>query len=228
MVIVICIIVLIFIIWAWTSDKADQKEQDNSSGKSRMDQVDENLEYLRKKVEAEKNGTPSRSAATNISIIDPAAKKALIDEAVEVINDMLEVGFIAHCFSDLDYEGHISPIACTISYEPKYNLSGFSIHMRNISDLRTCRNNRPRIDSNPAWAEELRKLDRFIQKYSFCYNPSMNEYNYKTHNNIPVKPSKKQGTTVAVSTAELMREVAARCPKADLQNGLLHTSDVAY
>lgn len=183
--------------------------------------------YLALRISVRRDNSVS-SSNDDFSTDSDASAVALIDEAVEVINDMLEVGLIAHIFSEIENEGFIIVTPGTISYEQKYNLSGFYIQMHSISDLRSCRHRYPLYDQKPEWAEEMRKLDRFIQKYSYCYDPVEKAYVYKTRKNIPIKPSRKKNVTnVAVSKETLLQEVAARCPLADMSGTPIHNKKIA-
>lgn len=155
------------------------------------------------------------------------AVDALIDEAVEVINDMLEVGLAAHQVSEIDYEGFIIFNPTIISFVPR--TVGIHIVMNSISDLRGCRHSAPAYTRRPEWADEMDKLDRFIEKYSYCYDSQRNQYVYETKNNIPVPYSMKEiPAAQIVDRARLSHEIERRCPLADFSNGHLHTKNVAH
>lgn len=92
--------------------------------------------------------------------------------------------------SEIDYEGFIIYNPTTISFVPR--TVGIQIVMHNISDPGSCRHRYPVYDQRLGWADTMDKLDRFIEKYSYCYNQQRKAYIYETRKNIPVPYSKKK------------------------------------
>lgn len=154
---------------------------------------------------------------------DPAIK-ALIDEAVRVINDMLEVGSGASIFSELDYEGFIIAVPdFRRSFTKKVSDYGFCINMHNVSNLRDCRNRYPNVRYNPAYSNLIIRYDSFSEKYNYCYSPSKEGYIYNTRNTVRLRVSDRDKLN-----AFLHEEVALRCRLADMSGAGIHTKDVAH
>lgn len=179
--------------------------------------MDERLDNLTKSMGSSEGKPDENSPAVD----------ALIDEAVEVINDMLEVGFAARIKSEADYEGFIIYFPTIISFVPR--TVGIYIKMVSVSDLRSCRYRHSAYDHIPEYKEEMDKLDRFIEKYSYCYNPQEKAYIYETRKNIPVPYSKKNVPAgKIVNIARLRSEIEQRCPLADFSGVGLHTKNVPH
>ncbi len=148
---------------------------------------------------------------SEVSMDDPAVA-ALIDEAIMVINDMLEVGRPALMYSERDYEGLIIAVAdARPPFKGNYIDYGFHIRMHNISDLSLCRSS---LGST---------VDSFIRRYSHCYSSSDRGYVYKTNLTVRIHNDNRG----ALRTL-LYKQVELRCPLADFSNGHLHTKGVAY
>lgn len=164
------------------------------------------------------------------SIVHSPAVDALIDEAVEVVNDMLEIGYIVHILSPEEYNGLIHTMPNTVSFVPR--LAGYTIVMGTV-DLRSCRHRNPVYDQKPEWADRMAKLDRFIKKYSYCYNSQRHAYVYNTRKGIPV-PSSLQEIPAGkiVDNERFLCEVKSRCPLADIPNspsmrGAFYTKNIS-
>lgn len=167
--------------------------------------------------------TKQESAVSNVSMSDPAVK-TLIDEAVAVVNDMLEVGHAAQIYSGSDYEGVIYAHAYT---RPPYSgraAYGIQIIMADVKNLEDCVDRYPKMWSNPDNLEMNANLAYFMNKYSRYHDPNENRYVYRTTHTAPLKYTDK---TSEVLKSLLFDQVEKRCPLANIRNGVVYTKNVA-
>ena len=146
----------------------------------------------------------------------------LVEEALAVVNDFLNIGSDASILTDssTDFRGHI--IFVTDARPPfsgKTTNYGFHIQLCDLSDLTIGARKYPKVlENNPNLAENYYA---FISKYQNCYDASERGYVYRTQRTVPLlKGQEKQ------LHAKLGQQIAARCPLADFSGGLLYTKNV--
>ena len=170
------------------------------------------------------NHEPSATSISDSIDLTPSQVAALIEEAVYVINDMLEVGGAANIFSVIDYEGFI----CVVPDErPPFNgktiCYGFGIHMMSISELSACKDRYPRMRTNPENYQMIANLDRFAEKYKAYYDYAEERYVYFTKRTVQINRDNRMNLEKL-----LYEEVKNRCPLADFEGIPIHTKGVAH
>lgn len=200
----ICWGVLLFLAKLTAPANSDQESQS----------IEESSDNLAKSMGSSegKQNLSNGTADVNSSAVD-----ALIDEVVEVVNDMLEVGMVASIISysdHTDYRGCIQVLPFTVSFAPQ--LVGYKVVMHSVSDLESRRYG-CHIYGIPDQEEKMDQLDEFIQKYSDCYNAKDKQYEYTTRKNILVPNSCKQiPQGKIVDYDRLLCEIKSRCPLAEV------------
>lgn len=216
-----CVLMLTLMFLAILTAPADSDQESKS--------IEESLDNLAKSMGSSEG---KQNLSNGTADVNSPAVDALIDEVVEVVNDMLEVGWMARIFSEIDYNGLIiaTPKYAQMSYNNKSSsTAGIIIDMPFVSDLRNCRHRYPAYDQKPELEEQRDKLDRFIAKYSYCYDSQRNKYVYKTQNRISVPYSKKEiPIEQIISCARLRSEIEQRCPLADFSDNLSKGGTVAF
>lgn len=147
---------------------------------------------------------------------------AVIEEALEVVNDFLNAGEVAVIFSDssTDFRGHILYVPTAIPpFSGKVINYGFCIELCNVSDLTIGAKKYPKmLTNNPEFAE---KYYNFINKYQLCFDSSKNSYVYRTSRSVPLTKGQKDQLYV-----KLGQQITKRCELADFSGGLLYTKNV--
>lgn len=167
-------------------------------------------------------GSFKRKQNNNVDNSAQFNENLVIEEAVTVINDFLNVGSTAHILSCTDeyFTGHIcfnpdmrsSPVGTRNAY-------GFCIYLCSVSDLSAKAQKYPKLlINNPDHAE---KYHSFISKYRDCYDPNSKRYVYRTKNTVLLDQTQKDQMR-----AKLAQQVAARCPLADFEGESLYTKNV--
>lgn len=167
--------------------------------------------YKNKKTE---NSTSSASFEVNA--------EPVIREALEVINDFLNVGTVAQIFhGDTDFRGFIN---FSRDARPPFTGNrinyGFVIILEDVDDMSISAAKYPKmLINNPDLAREYYA---FMSKYQNCFDPSEKAYVYRTTNTVPLL--KGQDTQLT----QLLRDrIAKECPLADFSGSLLYTKNVA-
>ncbi len=168
--------------------------------------ADEEREQARKQAREQDR---EQARITPLTLSDPTCK-ALVDEVVAVMNDMLEIGYEAHVYSS-EYSGMISVL-------PRYcQAAGSSIaaykvqiSMLSVGDLRDGINTYPKRYYS---SENSEKLDRFVSRYGSCHNRNDNAYVYQTKATI-ILPKDNQQKQDAL-TLLLHEQILQRCPLAE-------------
>lgn len=169
-----------------------------------------------------RRSSKEQTSPSAIDMSDPAVS-ALINEAVEVVNDMLEVGTAVTLYGSGKYNGHIYPLIASRPPYGRYTNYGIVIHMFDVDDLHQCKEKYPRMRNNPNLHDLNTNLDRFIYKYSRNYNSAEERYVYETKSTVQLKGDKNKQAL----TALLWSEIKSRCPLADTDSGRLYTKNVA-
>lgn len=186
-------------------------------------------------VTVEKQNTPQQklveenepSVISETKLAPEVAK--VVYEAVNVINDMLEVGLAASIFSDLDYEGFIIAVAdARPPFGRKHTDYGLFIKMCSVSDLATCLHKYPRMRKNPQNWEMIYGLKRFAEKYSDCYDPAEEAYIYCTKNTVAIPKKTWRNRETVDLRGILFDEVRKQCPLADFEGTPIHTKNVYH
>lgn len=147
---------------------------------------------------------------------------AVIEEALEVVNDFLNAGKVALLLSDssTDFRGCI--MLCAKELPPFYGKTrkyGFYIELCNVSDLTIGAKKYPKmLTKNPEFAE---KYYSFISKYEDCFDPSKKAYVYETKRYVTLMEG--QGNQLY---KKLSQQISQRCELADFSNGLLYTKNI--
>lgn len=151
---------------------------------------------------------------------------ATINEAVAIINDMLEVGLGASIFSEIDYEGFIIAVpSARPPFKGRNTNYGFHIRMVSVDNLKLCANRYPAMRKNPANFEMIQKLDSFAEKYDQYYSENEKAYICETRNVAPVRTGSGEQDRLCVW---LFEEVEKKCPLADFRGTPIHTKNVAH
>lgn len=178
------------------------------------------------------DGGLMKCSAEDELLMKNSAIAEVIDEAVEVINNMLEAGSGASVFSEIDYDGFIiTALKAVPPYGGRYRNYSVLIQMVNVSDLWACKDRFPNMRTNPANADMIKKMDFFIQEYSQYYYPAEKKYIYQTKHTLPIRNYFFESKIKAEEkqlTALLHREIKRRCPLADYGGAGIHTKGVAY
>lgn len=151
--------------------------------------------------------------------------KRLIDEAVYVINCMLESGLAASLYSDGFYEGFILTLPETRNgFVGNTNVGnyGFEITMHQTPDLKECRDKYRRRFSSAHWSEINSQLDIFLRIFENYYVVSSEQYIYKTKNTASLLHNDRMRLK-----AYLYEQIELRCPLADFSGTPIHTKNVA-
>lgn len=140
----------------------------------------------------------------------------LLNEALEVVNDFLNIGSSIQLFSS-DFRGNIS-CAC-ISMQ---NSLAFKIVLCDTPNLRKMIIQYPKMMENNH--EVAEKCYAFLAKYENCFEPLEEGYVYKTRYTVP--ENKKQDIRVEL-TNRLNILIAQSCPLAEFAcGGMLFTKGV--
>jgi hypothetical protein len=146
----------------------------------------------------------------------------VLQEALGVINDFLNVGTVAQIFhGDTDFRGFINFTRdARPPFQGKYINYGFVIILEAVDDMSISAAKYPKmLTNNPDFAD---KYYAFMRKYQNCFDPEKKAYVYITTNTVPLL--KGQDTQLT----QLLRErVANECPLADFSGSLLYTKNVA-
>lgn len=159
------------------------------------------------------------------AISAPVGSKAdaVVEEALEVVNDFLNVGKVALILSDssTDFRG-------CIMFRPKERPPfsgktrnyGFCIELCNVSDLSIGASKYPKmLTNNPEFAE---KYYNFINKYEDCFDPSKKAYVYVTKRNVTLMKDQENQMY-----AKLKQQIIEHCELAEFKGTLLYTKNVA-
>ncbi len=167
-------------------------------------------------------GDSSTDINSNLDLSNSAVA-ALIDEAIEVINDMLEVGTCASLYS-YSYNGLIVPTPSAIPPFGRRTNYRMIITMNDIDNLQQTRDKYPKLKENPNLQSENEKLDIFLGKYGHCYNVREHSYIYETRCTVALGKNDKHQQELR---ALLYQQIKQRCPLADFHAGLLYSKTVA-
>lgn len=175
-------------------------------------------------IRAKKNTNSAGVESVDISLSNPQIA-VLIDEAVSVINDMLEVGSAASLHS-LDYEGFIIAVPSARPPFGRYIDYGFYIKMVDACNLKECQYKYPAMRNNPDNREMYEVLDSFVNKYGNCYSDEERGYVYETRATAPLRSKNEDDRELL--RALLHQEVSKRCLLADMSRTPIHTKTVYY
>lgn len=163
-------------------------------------------------------GSPKSSKPNSrVELSDPSIS-ALLDEAITVVNDMLETGLPATVY-DSGYNGMILVNVCPMPRE--YCVQ---IQMRSIEELRQACARRSNLAGLPHLQEENEKVARFISKYGNCYDARERSYVYHTHSTVRFSNGEKSRQKLQ----ELLRQqIEQKCPLANVMGPTqLYTKNV--
>lgn len=161
------------------------------------------------------NGNYSNLVAVTMN--EPAVK-AVIDEAIKVINDMLSVGNGASYCSVVEYAGMITAFPVH-GNDGQYRIF---VAMNNVSELQGCGNRYPKARQNSANAEMFRVYDSFASRYKKYYDYAHCAYIYKTTNTVAPK-----GGEEALNSL-LFEQVRLRCPNANITGNNIKDKKFCY
>ena len=180
------------------------------------DMISDSKSSTAKTAVTQKNQNQASSPASSYT---PSAEvSAMVDEAIDIVNEILDIAPTASSMSDIEYSNTVCVIPTTVKgVHARNDEYRFTVFMPNVSDLEHILNKYTQWRSNPANHEHVAKLTAFAWKYRNYYNPSRNEYEIDTKSTAQIPQSKLPQLEVY-----LKDQIMKRCEMATYRGNVLY------
>ena len=167
----------------------------------------------------------AKDAYSKSTVKSSTPYEAVINEAIPIINDFLNIGDLARLLTDssTDFRGLI---ICAADARPPFHGRmidyGLHIKLNDVGDLTI--GAQKYSDMLARFPEEANKYNSFIRKHRYNYDASERGYVYRTTNTVSLREGEEK-----MLYSELSQQVIQRCPLAEYgSNGLLYTKNVNH